>query len=43
VNVRKYAPVMLGEYWVYLLAVANSTVLAVLLYTRESPIHFGIW
>ena len=42
-DVRKYVPVMLGEYWVYLLALANSAVIAALLYTREGPIHFGIW
>jgi hypothetical protein len=34
---------MLVEYWVYALAAINSIVVLVLLYTRESPIHFGIW
>lgn len=43
VDDRKYVPVMLGEYWVYLPALANSAVIAALLYTREGPIHFGIW
>jgi hypothetical protein len=42
-DVRKYVPIMLGEYWVYLLALANSAVIATLLYTREGPIHFGLW
>jgi hypothetical protein len=34
---------MLGEYWVYALAAINSTIVGVLLYTREGPIQFGIW
>ena len=42
-EVRKYVPVMLGEYWVYLLALANSAVIATLLYPREGPIHLGLW
>ena len=42
-DIRKYVPVMLGEYWIYILAFANSAIVGALLYTRVGPIPFGIW
>jgi hypothetical protein len=42
-DIRRYVPVMLGEYWVYILAGVNSAIILALLYTLKAPIHFGIW
>jgi hypothetical protein len=42
-NIRTSFPVMLGEYWVYALAIVNSAVILALLYTLKAPIRFGIW
>jgi hypothetical protein len=39
----RYAPVMLGEHWIYVIAAMNLIVILALLYTLKAPIHFGIW
>jgi uncharacterized protein involved in exopolysaccharide biosynthesis len=42
-DIRRYVPGMLGEHWIYVLAVVNSVVVIALLYTVKAPINFGIW
>ncbi len=42
-RISRYAPVMLGEHWIYLIAAVNSIVILTLLYTLKAPIRFGIW
>lgn len=42
-RISRYAPAMLGEHWIYLMAVVNSAVVLALLYTVKAPIRFGLW
>jgi hypothetical protein len=42
-KMRRYAPKMLGEHWIYVLAAVASIVVVTLLYTVKAPIRFAIW
>jgi ABC-type phosphate transport system auxiliary subunit len=42
-RIRRYAPVMLGEHWIYLTAAVISIVVVALLHIVKAPVSFGIW
>jgi hypothetical protein len=40
---RRHFPVMLGEYWIYVLAVVISITTLMLLYSHNGPIELPRW
>jgi hypothetical protein len=40
---RRHSPVMLGEYWIYVLAVVISITTLMLLYSHNGPIGLPRW
>lgn len=42
-DIRKHAPVMLGEHWIYVLAGVISIATLAVLYLDPGPIRWSAW